>query len=88
MRRVECQYKKGFFQGQVYGEHPRSERRNTMKFQWYVNNTGLHTNGSWQNFNRAMVVTLTYRFGKDMKTLERKDLEENTRLGGGGGKGK
>ena len=62
---------------------------NTMKFQWYVNNTSLHTNGSWTNYNRAVVVTLTYRFGKDTKPINRKDVEENSRLGeGGGGKGK
>jgi hypothetical protein len=61
---------------------------NTMKFGWYVNNTSLHTNGSWQNFNRAVVVTLTYRFGKDTKPVNRKGIEENSRLGGGGGKGK
>ena len=61
---------------------------NTMKFQWYVNNNGLHTDGSWQNYNRAVVFTLTYRFGKENKDLSRKDLEENNRLSGGGGKGK
>jgi hypothetical protein len=61
---------------------------NTMKFGWYVNNTNLHTNGSWQNFNRTVVVTLTYRFGKDTKPVNRKGIEENSRLGGGGGKGK
>jgi hypothetical protein len=59
---------------------------NTMKFQWYVNNTNLHTNGSWQNFNRTVMVTLTYRFGKDANPVKRRDLEENNRLGGGGGK--
>ncbi|MCW3124372.1 MAG: hypothetical protein JWO03_30 [Bacteroidetes bacterium] len=62
---------------------------NTMKFGWYVNNTSLHTDGSWQNFNRTVYITLTYRFGKDTKPVNRKDIEENSRLGGGGGgKGK
>lgn len=59
---------------------------NTMKFQWYVNNTNLHTNGSWQNFNRTVMVTVTYRFGKDANPVKRRDLEENNRLGGGGGR--
>ncbi len=62
---------------------------NTMKFQWYVNTAGLHTNGSWQNYSRAVVISLTYRFGKENKSAPHKDLEENSRLGGGGGgKGK
>lgn len=61
---------------------------NTMKFQWYVNNLDLHTNGSWQNFNRAVIITVTYRFGKENKDISRKEPEENSRLGGGGGKGK
>ncbi len=61
---------------------------NTMKFGWYVNTANLHTNGSWQNFNRAVYVTLTYRFGKDTKPIQRRDIEENSRLGGGGGKSK
>ncbi len=60
---------------------------NTMKFQWYVNNTNLHTNGSWQNYNRALILTLTYRFGGS-QTVKHKDIEENSRLSGGGGKGK
>ena len=58
---------------------------NTMKFRWYVNNTNLHTQGSWQNFNRAVYFNLTYRFGKDTKPIQRRDIEENSRLGGGGG---
>lgn len=62
---------------------------NTMKFQWYVNTAGLHTNGSWQNYNRAVVFTIAYRFGSDNKNTSRRELEENSRLGGGGGgKGK
>lgn len=60
---------------------------NTMKFQWYVNTAGLHTIGSWQNYNRAVVFTIAYRFGSENK-VNRRELEENSRLGGGGGKGK
>ena len=59
---------------------------NTMKFSWSVNNRDLHTNGSWQNFNRAVIITLTYRFGGDKQTVKHKDLEENSRLTGGKGK--
>ncbi|MBS1594152.1 MAG: outer membrane beta-barrel protein [Bacteroidetes bacterium] len=61
---------------------------NTMKFGWYVNTANLHTNGTWQNYNRAVYITLTYRFGKDTKPIQRRDIEENSRLGGGGGKSK
>ena len=59
---------------------------NTMKFQWEVNNTNLHTNGSWQNFNRTVMVTVTYRFGKNANPVKHKDLETNSRLDGGGGR--
>ncbi|MBS1618116.1 MAG: hypothetical protein JST76_06335 [Bacteroidetes bacterium] len=59
-----------------------------MKFGWYVNTANLHTNGTWQNYNRAVYITLTYRFGKDTKPIQRRDIEENSRLGGGGGKSK
>lgn len=58
---------------------------NTMKFRWYVNNSNLHTQGSWQNFNRSVYINLTYRFGKDTKPIQRRDIEGNSRLGGGGG---
>ena len=61
---------------------------NTMKFHWYVNTAGLHTDGSWQNYNRAVYISFTYRFGGVNKTAPRRELEENSRLGGGGGKGK
>lgn len=61
---------------------------NTMKFEWYVNTASLHTIGTWQNYNRAVVVTIAYRFGSENK-VNRRELEENSRLGGGGGgKGK
>ena len=61
---------------------------NSMKFRWEVNNSNLHTNGSWQNFNRAIVLTVTYRFGSSTQAFSHKEIEENSRLGGGGGKGK
>ena len=60
---------------------------NTMKFAWYVNNTDLHTNGSWQNYNRTATFTISYRFGSE-NAINRKNLKTDSRLNGGGGKGK
>ncbi|MFN8310948.1 MAG: TonB-dependent receptor [Chitinophagales bacterium] len=58
----------------------------TEKWAWYVNNTSLHTEGSWKNINRTVFLTLTYTFGKNKNALKRKNLEQNERLNGGGGK--
>ena len=86
---VNASIKKDFFKDKLSVSILAQNIFNTMKFEWYVNNTNLHTNGSWQNYNRAVVLTLTYRFGNDTKTTAHKDLETNSRLGGGGGgKGK
>ena len=61
---------------------------NTFKWQWTVNNTGLITQGSWQEYNRVLMITLTYKFGSNNNANERKMREENNRLtGGGGGRG-
>ena len=61
---------------------------NTMKFQWEVNNTNLHTLGSWQSYNRAVYINLTYRFGRDANPVKHKEAEGNSRLSGGSGKGR
>jgi iron complex outermembrane receptor protein len=58
---------------------------NTIKWQWTVNTVGLTTAGSWQQFDRVLMITLTYKFGSNKNAFERKAREENNRLSGGGG---
>ena len=61
---------------------------NTMKWRWVTYNTGLVTQGSWQEINRVVMITLTYKFGSDNNAGERKIKDGNDRLGtGGGGRG-
>ena len=87
---LNASFKKSFLKDKLTVSILAQNILNTMKFQWYVNNTDLHTNGSWQNYNRAVVFTVTYTFGKANKPAERKEQETESRLGGGGtgGKGK
>ncbi len=55
---------------------------NTMEWRWVNNTPGLETQGSWQNFNRTVMITLTYKFGLPEKPSEKKEQEENEQLGG------
>jgi outer membrane receptor protein involved in Fe transport len=55
---------------------------NTMEWRWINNTPGLETQGSWQNFNRTLMITLTYKFGSNEKPNEKKEMEENEQLGG------
>ncbi|MFN8278586.1 MAG: outer membrane beta-barrel family protein [Chitinophagales bacterium] len=58
----------------------------SMRWQWYVNTGGLHTEGTWSNINRSVYLSVTYTFG-NKSALNRRELENNERLSGGG-KGK
>ena len=58
---------------------------NSMKWRWVTYNTGLTAPGSWQELNRTLMITLTYKFGSGNNAGERKTKEDNDRLGGGGG---
>jgi len=53
---------------------------NTMEWRWVNNNEGLVTQGSWQNFNRFLLITLTYKFGINENQTEKK-TEENEQIG-------
>jgi iron complex outermembrane recepter protein len=55
---------------------------NTMEWRWVNNTAGLETQGSWQNYNRFVMVTLTYKFGITDKSDEQKNPEENEQIGG------
>ena len=54
---------------------------NTMNFRWAINNGGLAVNGKWHMLNRALYLTVAYKFGNSNKIV-RSDKKMNMRLVG------
>jgi hypothetical protein len=75
--------KKSFFKDRFTISISGQNLLESMKWAWTVNNANLYNVGSWQSYNRAVVLGLSYRFGSSTP-VERKDKEGNDRLDGGG----
>ena len=82
---LNASIKKSFFKDQLTVSFAANNILNSMKWQWTVANTGLTETGSWQEINRVFMFTITYKFGSANKAIERREKENNDRLGGGGG---
>ncbi len=85
---LHASFKKSFLNDHITVSLSAINILNTLKWSWTVNNTGLITQGSWQELNRMLMLTLTYKFGSNGSPVERKSHDQNDRLeGGGGGRG-
>lgn len=80
---LNASIKKTFFKDKFTVAIAGQNLLNTMKWKWTLQNTNLNLNGSWQALNRVVMITLTYRFGKNQPSPERRG-HENDRLGGDG----
>ena len=81
---LNASLKKAFLNDRLTVSLAGNNMLNTMKWRWVTYNTGLVTQGSWQEINRVLMITLSYKFGSGNGS-ERKMKEDNDRLGGGGG---
>lgn len=85
---LHASIKKSFLKDHIVVSLAGYNMLNTIKWHWTVNTVGLTTDGSWQQFDRVLMLTLTYKFGSGTGTFERKEHDGNNRLtGGGGGRG-
>ncbi len=83
---VNASLKKSFLKDHLTISIAANDIFNSMKWQWTQANTGILSSGSWIGTNRYVMFTFAYRFGShDLE--ERKQKEENERIGGEGGKG-
>ncbi len=76
--------KKSFLKDRLTASVAAQNILNTLKWGYTVTNLDLQSTGSWQQYNRVVMFTLTYRFGSNTHSPERKEKEANERLGGGG----
>jgi outer membrane receptor protein involved in Fe transport len=80
---INASIKKTFLKDKLSVSIAGNNLAESMRWRWKVHNTNLDTNGSWQSFNRVVMITIGYQFGS--KPQQRPAKEGNDRLGGGGG---
>ena len=81
---LNASIKKSFFKERFTVALSGQNLLETMKWRWTAVNSNIIALGSWQSFNRTIMLTLTYRFGSNTQALQRKEKEGNDRLDGGG----
>ena len=80
---LNASIKKSFFKDKLSISIAAHNILNSMKWGWVATHIDLLTQGSWQNIDRNVMFTLTYRFGSG-KPADRKVKEADERLDGGG----
>lgn len=79
---LNASIKKPFLKNKLIVSVAANNILNTQEWRWINYTPGLETQGSWQNFNRYVMVTLTWKFGVNDNRNERKGQEENEQLKG------
>ncbi|HWB64175.1 MAG TPA: outer membrane beta-barrel protein [Chitinophagales bacterium] len=83
---LNASIKKSFFKEHLTVSVAGNNLINSMKFRWNINNSNLHDEGSWQEYNRVVMISLTYNFGSNKPAIPRKEKEGNERLNDSGGR--
>jgi iron complex outermembrane receptor protein len=81
---LHASIKKSFFKDKLTVAIAGQDLLNTVIWRWTVSNSSLIDQGSWQSYDRTVMLILTWRFGSNQNVPERKAKEGDDRLGGGG----
>jgi len=57
---------------------------NTLIWHWTINSPTIIDNGSWAQYDRMVMLTLTYKFGSNKPASQSHDKPADERLNGGG----